>query len=66
MRRKVVFDPTAGERARLAQELPEQPQPIVDPTDPRYGLLQPDAGAVTGEPRSYRGSRNDQPKDVAA
>jgi hypothetical protein len=32
-----VFDPTAGERARLNALYPEWSPPIVDPTDPRNG-----------------------------
>jgi hypothetical protein len=32
-------DPTAGRRAQAISERPEVPQPIPDPTDPRYGEL---------------------------
>jgi hypothetical protein len=35
-------DPTAGRRARDIRRDPTTPQPILDPTDPRYGPLQPD------------------------
>jgi hypothetical protein len=38
---ELAFDPTAGERARLNQLLPESPRPILDPTDPRNGSTQP-------------------------
>jgi hypothetical protein len=34
-------DPTAGRRAREAYRNPAASQPILDPTDPRYGRLQP-------------------------
>lgn len=33
-----IFDPTAGETTRLLYELPPRYLPILDPTDPRYGL----------------------------
>lgn len=33
-----LIDPTAGERARRLKLHPEVPQPVLDPTDPRYGL----------------------------
>jgi hypothetical protein len=39
------FDPTAGARAREVQRNPGVPQPILDPTDPRYGQLQGGARA---------------------
>lgn len=55
MRRIVVFDPMAGERARRIYERPEEPQPILDPTDPRYGSTDPDrirrAGRKAGRRR---------------
>lgn len=34
-----VSDPTAGRRARQIREHPEVPQPVADPTDPRYGSV---------------------------
>ncbi len=37
MFREPFIDPTAGERARRIRLHPERPQPILDPTDPRYG-----------------------------
>ncbi len=42
---KALSDPTAGQGAQLTRLHPEVPQPILDPTDPRYG-----AAAVMGEP----------------
>lgn len=33
-------DPTAGPTARVFPEHREIPQPITDPTDPRYGLAE--------------------------
>lgn len=54
MRRIVVFDPMAGESARRASERPEEPQPILDPTDPRYGLTTPDRGRAAGREASRR------------
>ena len=41
-----LLDPTAGERARLIHEVPGAPVPIVDPTDPRSGLLTGAEGVV--------------------
>lgn len=38
---QIPVDPTAGERARQIREVPEQPQVITDPTDPRYGTVEP-------------------------
>ena len=38
------FDPTAGERARQIHDFPGTPRPILDPTDPRYGVLVADQG----------------------
>lgn len=35
------FDPMAGESARRIREDPEREQPILDPTDPRYGQPRP-------------------------
>lgn len=43
-----VTDPTAGERARQLRQDPAQPQPILDPTDPRYGTSL--AGVASDEP----------------
>lgn len=41
--RPSTLDPTAGERARQIGAHPGAAQPILDPTDPRYGefLLDP-------------------------
>ena len=36
-------DPTAGTRACEIREHPEIPQPIHDPTDPRFGEIWPNA-----------------------
>lgn len=38
-------DPTAGTRACEIREHPEIPQPIHDPTDPRFGQVWPDGAA---------------------
>jgi hypothetical protein len=38
---EIPLDPTAGERARQIREVPERPQVITDPTDPRYGAVEP-------------------------
>jgi hypothetical protein len=40
-----VTDPTAGERARQIRLDPARPQPILDPTDPRYGTSLPGVGS---------------------
>jgi hypothetical protein len=41
---EVPLDPTAGERARQIRAFPHRPQPILDPTDPRNGVVVPGAG----------------------
>lgn len=38
-----IQDVTAGTRAREVREHPEITQPILDPTDPRFGEVPPDA-----------------------
>jgi len=43
--RPLSVDPTAGRRARAIRAHPELAQPIVDPTDSRYGALLPDPRA---------------------
>lgn len=45
------FDPMAGESARAIQADPAAPQPILDPTDPRYGELAPPIGEPAGPAR---------------
>jgi hypothetical protein len=35
--RPLTEDPTAGQRARAISARPGRPQPIPDPTDPRWG-----------------------------
>ncbi|MBV9004335.1 MAG: hypothetical protein JOZ98_13705 [Solirubrobacterales bacterium] len=40
--RPPILDPTAGATARAIRAHPEAPQPVCDPTDPRYGELMPD------------------------
>ena len=37
MFKESLSDPTAGQTAQLKRVHPEVPQPILDPTDPRYG-----------------------------
>lgn len=41
-----LSDPTAGQSAQLRRLQPEVPQPILDPTDPRYGA--PDKVSESG------------------
>lgn len=45
-----VFDPTAGERARLNALYPELRPPIVDPTDPRNGSAPATRGPLDPSP----------------
>jgi hypothetical protein len=47
-------DPTAGRRARDAYRNPGAPQPISDPTDPRYGQTQPGLHEVVVDPTDPR------------
>lgn len=42
-------DPTAGTRACEIREHPEIPQPIHDPTNPRFGEVWPDGHASATE-----------------
>jgi hypothetical protein len=36
-----ALDPMGGERARRARLYPGHREPITDPTDPRYGTVEP-------------------------
>jgi hypothetical protein len=51
-----LSDPTAGQSAQLKRLDPEVPQPILDPTDPRYGSAEftraPERPAPTESPRA--------------
>jgi hypothetical protein len=47
--RSPSLDPTGGVRAREIRRHPGAPQPITDPTDPRYGKLSPDRRAPARE-----------------
>lgn len=48
-------DPTAGRRARLIREQPDIPLPVTDPTDPRYGPVEPSASEPDiGDPTDPR------------
>jgi hypothetical protein len=60
MLKESLSDPTAGATAQAKRWHPEVPQPILDPTDPRYGSvglmserdeLEEDTRPVTGERR---------------
>jgi hypothetical protein len=61
-----LSDPTAGQSAQLRRLEPDVPQPILDPTDPRYGSAEfthePERPALTPvrrpaapRPRARRG-----------
>ena len=50
--RPPMLDPTAGQRARTIRERPGVPQPILDPTDPRYRKLSLAHGDLAAESRS--------------
>jgi hypothetical protein len=56
---QLIFDPTAGESARLRRELPATPLPILDPTNPGYGLEVPerDRGGIDARPDYRRPAR---------
>jgi hypothetical protein len=39
-----MTDPTGGETARAIRTDPTLAEPVLDPTDPRYGQLSPQTG----------------------
>jgi len=51
--RPLPLDPTAGERARAIRLHAEVPQPVVDPTDTRFGLFPAWADALSEAPRVF-------------
>ena len=46
--RPPILDPTGGETARATRAHPEAAQPVLDPTDPRFGRVST-AGDPVGE-----------------
>ncbi len=64
MSHEPLSDPTAGQRAQRARLDPGLPQPILDPTDPRYGLTAtPRRGETSDERRQAAASR--RPRDAS-
>lgn len=49
--RPATLDATAGRRAVVIRLAPEIPQPVSDPMDPRWGVLETETGESTPTPR---------------
>lgn len=49
--RPATFDVTAGRRAVLIRRSPSTPQPVSDPMDPRWGMLEDEAEEWIPAPR---------------